>query len=172
MAFDFLLWGALSVAVIYDLKTRTIPNQLLVVVLLVALLLHLYGEGFPGLIFSVQGMLTGSLLLIIPFMAGGIGAGDVKLLGMVGALKGSSFVITAFLGTALWGGLIALILLAAKGRLKSTLSRFGKMLYVLPLTGIKAGSLSPANEERISYPYGPAIMLGVLCNYCSCIKVW
>lgn len=169
MAVDAFLMAILIVAVIYDLKTRRIPNWLLAAALAIALLYHLHGEGYKGLFFSIQGLLAGILLLIIPFTAGGIGAGDVKLLGVVGALKGSTFAMTSFLGMALWGGLIAIIVLLTRRQLKATLLRMGRGLLLLPLTGLQMNNLITKSEFHISYPYALAIMLGVISSYS---KVW
>jgi prepilin peptidase CpaA len=48
-------------------------------------------------------------LLVIPFALGGIGAGDVKLLGIIGALKGPDFVFIAFLAAAITGGIMSVV---------------------------------------------------------------
>ncbi|MBW2186737.1 MAG: prepilin peptidase [Deltaproteobacteria bacterium] len=46
--------------------------------------------GFSGFTTSVAGLVTGLLLLIIPYLMGGMGAGDVKALAALGALLGPS----------------------------------------------------------------------------------
>ncbi len=49
---------------------------------------NLYLAGFSGFITSILGLITGFLLLIIPYLMGGMGAGDVKALAALGALLG------------------------------------------------------------------------------------
>jgi len=104
-------------------------------------------------------------LLIIPFAIGGVGAGDVKLLGIVGALKGSTFAVYTFLGMAIWGGIIAIIYLARRRQIKATVCRLKQYLCLMPL-GIEY-SISNLNRQEISiyYPYGVAIGLGVITAY-------
>jgi prepilin peptidase CpaA len=108
---EIFLFGLLVLAVIYDQRERRIPNILILVGLVLGLSWNIYGAGFPGLLFSLQGLAAGLALLFIPFALGGMGAGDVKLLGMVGAFKGAVFAFHTFIAMALWGGLVAVILL-------------------------------------------------------------
>jgi len=48
-------------------------------------------------------------LFIILYLMGGMGAGDVKLIGAVGSMLGPYMVLTAVLCTALIGGICALV---------------------------------------------------------------
>ncbi|UTW70504.1 prepilin peptidase [Anaerobacillus sp. HL2] len=49
--------------------------------------------------------------LIYPFLFRGMGAGDVKLLAVIGALKGTSFVFTTAIYMAIVGAIIALLIM-------------------------------------------------------------
>ncbi len=166
MLTDTCLIGLLLIAVSFDLKERRIPNLLILIGIVIALIYQMFTGGYTGLLFSLQGLVIGIALIFIPFVMGGIGAGDVKLLGMIGAFKGSIFVVSTFVWMALWGGFIAVILLIIQGRLDETLKRLGNSLV---LSGLGIASLSDSvNKEQFSiyYPYGVAIALGVLTSYC------
>lgn len=165
MLLDGFLLGILGLAVIYDVRSRRIPNWIVFGGMAFALLYHLYLGGCSGFFFSLKGLLLGICLLILPFALGGMGAGDVKLLGMVGALKGSIFVFYSFLAMALWGGLIALILLLIKQRLKETLLRLGMGLLMVRLAGASITDYMAQSSISVYFPYGVAIGLGVLTNY-------
>ena len=78
----------LVAAALSDISTRLIPNLLVGTGMVLALGSHFALSGVAGLVFSLKGLALGMVLLIIPFFMGGIGAGDVKLLGMVGAFLG------------------------------------------------------------------------------------
>ncbi|MDD3364948.1 MAG: prepilin peptidase [Syntrophomonas sp.] len=165
MLTDTCLIGLLLIAVIFDLKERRIPNLLIIIGMVMAISYQVYTGGYTGLLFCLQGLAIGIALLLIPFNMGGIGAGDVKLLGMIGAFKGSTFVVSTFLWMALWGGIIAVLLLTNEGRLGETLKRLGRGLV---LSGMGIANLSDSvNKEEFSiyYPYGLAIALGVLTSY-------
>ena len=166
MLTDTCFIGLLLIAVIFDLRERRIPNLLILIGIVMAVIYQVYIGGYTGLLFSLQGLVIGIGLLLIPFIVGGIGAGDVKLLGMIGAFKGSAFAVSSFLWMSLWGGLIAVVLLIIQGRLGETMKRLGRGLV---LSGLGIANLSDSvNKEEFSiyYPYGVAIGLGVLTSYC------
>ena len=56
-------------------------------------------------------------------LLGGMGAGDVKLMAAVGSILGPTDVFTAFLYSALIGGLYALVVLYRHGALRDTLEQ-------------------------------------------------
>lgn len=165
---DYVLSGLLVVAVFYDFKYRRIPNWLIGMGLLIALFGHFISGGWMGALFSLKGMATGIGLLLVPFALRGIGAGDVKLLGVVGAFQGVNFVFSTFLWMALWGGLMALIIAYRCGRLGQVLFNLfpGSVKYALPLTA-RVAARQPS--EQVVYPYALAIALGVLCTF---LKGW
>ena len=80
-------------------------------VILLALLIHLNQAATAGLWFWASGLLLGMGLLMIPFLLGGMGAGDVKLMATIGALKGASFIFQVFLISAIAGGILSLLYL-------------------------------------------------------------
>ncbi|MEN6328105.1 MAG: prepilin peptidase [Syntrophomonas sp.] len=165
---DCLLIGLLITASLYDFKYRRIPNWLIGIGLITALLYHFLSGGWTGVLFSLKGFVAGIGLLFIPFALRGIGAGDVKLLGVVGAFHGLNFVFSTFLWMALWGGLMALIIAYRDGRLGGVLINLvpANIKYAFPFTAKIAVAQT---SERVVYPYALAIALGVLCTF---LKGW
>lgn len=152
-------------AVFMDLKSRRIPNILIGGGLVIAFSYHFFIQGVPGLVFGLKGFAAGMALLIVPFILGGMGAGDVKLMGVIGAFKGSLFAVNTFLWMAIWGGVMAVALLLIKGQLMMTVSRLGRGLLLAGL-GVCPLSDSLSKEElSLYYPYALAIALGVLTSY-------
>lgn len=147
----------LALAVAYDLCTRRIPNSLIVVGLGVGLALQGWHGGWTGMLWSLCGV--GVACLILPaYAVGGVGAGDVKLLGAVGALLGPLFLLWALLGTVLAGGLMALFRAAARGVLRETIEN---TLRGLPLFGTRQGvSALAATSMAGRMPFAPAIAFG------------
>ncbi|WP_242057476.1 prepilin peptidase [Halobacillus yeomjeoni] len=156
---DGLLILVLLICIGTDLKSRKIYNFITFPALGITLVLHIVLEGFPGLLSSISGFFIGLALLIIPYFLGGMGAGDVKLLAVIGAIKGGTFVLITGVYMALIGGLLAvLILLFRKGtwyRLKS-ISYFISCL----LQGVKLPLGLDRNDLTATYPYGVAIAGG------------
>ena len=91
----------MSVALVTDLKHRTIPNLLTVSGAVGGLVYHLVTGGLDGLLFSLGGFATGFGLLLLLWLCGNGGGGDVKLMGAVGAWLGAFATLIVFIGSAL-----------------------------------------------------------------------
>jgi prepilin peptidase CpaA len=158
MFLNILLLVTLAISVYTDLKSRKIYNKVIYPVLLVAIITQLIIGGWDGLKLSLTGLLVGLGLLIIPFFLGGIGAGDVKLLALVGAFKGWLFVIYTGIYMALIGGVIAIVLiLIGKGMLKKV---------AIFLYGARnKQNMSYLFNRKMTYPYGVAIAGGALLAF-------
>jgi prepilin peptidase CpaA len=167
---------ALIVAALYfDLTKKRIPNFLTFPAILWGLVSHTAAGGLSGFWFSFTGLLVGLAIFFIPFAMGGMGAGDVKLLGAVGALQGWQFVLSAALLTALAGGVMALVYLIATGRLLRVLKKgagfllapfFSFLYYRIRLDFFNRASIffathPPEEKEPARMPYGLAIAVGV-----------
>ncbi|MFD1037349.1 prepilin peptidase [Virgibacillus byunsanensis] len=159
-----LLLIVLVISVITDLKSRKIYNKVIFPALLLAFLLNGILYGWSGLLESFLGFLTGLGILLIPYLMGGMGAGDVKLLALVGAVKGASFVFISAIYMGLIGGVIGLIVLLFK---KGVFNRF-KAIFK-SLCGIRYGikpSLKPNKDGlQATFPYGVAIAGGAIMTF-------
>ena len=147
----------LLIAVVNDVKFSKIPNWLTFPSMIIWISFHTGFRGLEGLLFSLSGVGVGIAVFIIPYLFGGTGAGDVKLMGAVGALLGPKGVFIAFLATSIVGGIYALILLALHGYLKEALKRYGSIIKTFILTQ-KIIYIPPSKREQKSkLCYGVAI---------------
>lgn len=163
----FLTLTGTGVAAIWDLKTHKIPNRITFPLLILGLILHFTYGGIEGLKDSLLGLTLITLVLLLPFVMGGIGAGDVKLLAAIGALNGLWFGIYTLLYSSLIGGLIALILAAFRGQLGLTVFNLSSSLVSVRMNVLK-GKLPDSNSiitTGITFPYGIAIFMGVAVTY-------
>jgi len=156
---DVVLLVILIICSMTDLIYRKIYNAVLLPALLFALIYNAYNGGWAGLVQSVLGLIVGILILIFPFAKGGMGAGDVKLLGVIGALKGVTFVLYSAIGMGLAGGLIALGIWSYKFGVVDTIVSILRAIWVMIRSGF---TLFPfrLHDEKIMLPYGLAIALG------------
>ncbi|QGU00114.1 Type IV prepilin peptidase TadV/CpaA [Candidatus Syntrophocurvum alkaliphilum] len=161
----YVLAALVIIAMIFDIKERRIPNWLIVIGLVFALSFHIYTDGLAGFLFCLKGFAAGIVLMFLPFAMGGMGAGDVKLLGMIGAIMGSVFAFNVFLWTALFGGVVAIILLLFKNRLKETLNRIYRGAILARAGVAKITDINGEEQNRIYFPYGVVIGLGVLATF-------
>lgn len=99
----------LGAAVFTDVKYRVIPNLLTLPACLAGAAYHVWCSGIlEGFCFSMAGLAVGFGLLLIPFLLGGMGGGDVKLMAAVGSFAGASVVVHMVLYGAVAGGVMAL----------------------------------------------------------------
>lgn len=156
---DVFLLIVLTICSVTDLFYRKIYNAVLIPALLFALVFNAFHSGWAGLGQSVLGLLVGILILILPFAKGGMGAGDVKLLGVIGAFKGATFVLYTAIGMGLAGGLIALVIWSYKFGVVDTVVGILKAIWVMIRSGFTLFHFRLHNE-KIMLPYGLAIALG------------
>jgi prepilin peptidase CpaA len=103
----------LTAVALVDLRTRRIPNGLVLTAALTGLLLNLWQAGAHGAVISALGASAGLGAFLPFYVAGGFGAGDVKAMGAIGAFVGVKGVLLAAGWTLLVGGIGALGVLAA-----------------------------------------------------------
>ncbi len=153
-------------AAVTDLGWRRIPNWLTVPGALVALALHAYFGGLAAAAAALAGAALGFAIFLILYLAGGMGAGDVKLFAAVGAFVGPRALVLVFVLTGLLGGVAAVALALAHGRLRRTLLNTGHILMSFGLLRWqevrRAGSLDAPGALRL--PYGAVIAGGVLLS--------
>ncbi len=133
---------------IFDLKIRKIPNWLTFGTFFLVLIFHAVNLNFSGAAQSVIGFFVGIAVLFIPYLMGGMGAGDVKLLGAIGAVVGFKDVLWIFFYSAICGLFLGLIWIVAKpGHLKFL---------------VTTGKVLPPVDKKQKLPYGIAILLGTI----------
>lgn len=102
--------AALLVAAVIDGWKLKVPNWLTFPFVLSGLAYHLITGGFSGLVGSFTGCAVGLGLLLIPYVIGGMGAGDVKLFAGVGAWVGWKVALGAFCVSGVVGGVLAVLM--------------------------------------------------------------
>ena len=150
-----LVAGAL-VATVIDLRTRRIPNAL--TASLAAVGVGFAATGISGLSIgaSLVGLALGLALMLPGHFLGATGAGDVKLMGAVGAVVGPGMVVTAFLFTAIAGGVLAVAVAVQRQRLAATIAGTGRLIAAPAEAHQDIRSATPARR----FAYGPAIAIG------------
>jgi len=150
---------------IWDLRTRRIPNWLVLTGLLLGFLLNgflFYGQ---GVLRSAGGMGLALLIYLPMYVLRGMGGGDVKLMAALGAIAGWRLWLGIFIVSAILGGILAVILTLAKGRLRRTLWNVG--FIVSELAHLRAPHLTRAeldveDPKAVTLPHGTVIAVGVV----------
>ena len=148
---------------VVDARTRRIPNVLSFGAMLAGFGLNALYFGVSGLGISLGGLLAAAAILLPSFAVGGIGAGDVKMMGAIGALLGPQLALAGLGLGMIFGGLIMLAHLARRGRLKEKLGSTWAMVAAASL----ARSVEPlrgpaADPDAIALPYSVPLGLGTV----------
>ena len=165
---EVILLAAVMIASVTDLRWRRIPNWLTVSTVILGFALNAliaYPSPLAGLWLAAKGFALAFALNLVMYALHMTGAGDVKLLAAIGALVGCSDFVGIFLLTALIGGVLAIILMTIKGRVRQTLWNVGFM--VGELTRMRAPHLTReqldvSSAKALRLPGAVRICLGVV----------
>lgn len=170
------LGGLLLLAVWQDVTRRRIPNKLVLAGLLIGFAVHLLlprGDGLfaslpgsIGILASLGGAALALVLLLPMYALGTLGAGDVKLMAVVGAWLGPLPAAGAILLTMLAGGVLALGVALVQGALRQVLRNVWEMLLRLHISKLSGTGtrLPPAPSTTGKLPYAVAICCGTLAQ--------
>lgn len=161
---EIVLFSVLLICLFTDIYNRRILNIVTIPAILFGLIYFTAQSGLNGLWFSFSGFILGLILLLIPFMFGGMGAGDVKLMAAIGALMGSTFVLYTFFFTAIIGGCISLIILLRRMGIKQMAAHLF-ITFTAFRGNAKEMHATTEGKRNFSFPYGIAIVSGTLLAY-------
>lgn len=141
-----------------DLWTRRLPNPLTVGIAALGVTLaatHVSPLSPTG---ALAGFALGLLLMLPGHVIGATGAGDVKLFAGVGTLLGPTLIGTAFLYTAIAGGVLAAIVAVKRRRFCETVDRAAALVRT---GGANVNEIENASADN-RFAYAPAIAIGAL----------
>jgi prepilin peptidase CpaA len=148
---------------VFDVKSRRIPNFITLPAFFLGLSMHLVLGGWTQLLSALAAGLICGLVFLVFYLAGGMGAGDVKLMLAVGAIAGLSHVAYLLVLTAISGGAMAVCLALARGRLQQTFMNVAVLTSHHTREGLRPHpDLNVTNTETLRLPYALAIAGGCL----------
>ena len=147
----------LVIGSIWDIAKRRIPNLLTGAVALLGVVAQLVDRGGWSVASGLGAAVVSVALLWRPWMAGGIGGGDVKMAAAVAIWVGLGGMIRYALAVAAAGGVVALVMYffsrkSVQQDVKTNLT-LAALQQTLPTVEARA-------EGRPSVPYGLAIAVG------------
>ena len=158
----------LVAAAIDDVRTSKIHNWITYPAVLAGLVGHccyggvdLHGRqlGFDG---ALIGLAVGFGPMFIAWRAGGVGGGDAKLMGAVGALVGWEFALASLFYGFVIAGVMALVVMLRRRILRRTLGRVWRFLMLLMMRakpGDPSGADSPTIAIGLALAVGAALEL-------------
>jgi len=161
LTYPAIATGCALLGSVFDVKSRRIPNFITGPAILFGLLLHLTLGGWGQFFNSLGAGLICGLVFLVFYLAGGMGAGDVKLIMAVGCIAGLGHVAYLLVLTALSGGAMAIGLALIRGRLWQTLANVGTLASHHSSEGLHPHpELNLSNAQTLRLPYALAIAGG------------
>jgi len=161
------LFLLLIVAAVTDVRQHRIPNWLVMSGTVFGIFYNLYSPPFPhaGLIWPLEGLGMGFMVFFPMYLLRIMGAGDVKLMAMVGAFLGPVDMLWALLCTMIAGGVLSIFLVLARGTVRRMLNNI-KTIFSLGYLSIASGMRPDVQLETATsagkLPYGVAIASGTM----------
>jgi prepilin peptidase CpaA len=164
----FFALGVTLLAGWVDFRTRRIPNWLTVPALLLGIGVRILAAGWPGAKASLEGAGL-ALLILLPFvLLRGLGAGDWKLMGAVGAFLGPLMFLFVLLGSIFVSGFMAIVALLRTQRVGETLRNIVVLIRGFFSFGLRANpKISLDNPALLKVPFGVAVAVSTLICFCA-----
>ncbi len=152
------------IAAAFDIRYRRIPNWIPLGGAVIGLALNTFlSGGLTGFIFSLKGLAVGFGVYFLLYALHAMGAGDVKLMGALGSLVGWERWFAIFLISAILGGVLALIVVILRGRIKTTVWNIGYILGEMShgrAAYTSREELDVKSSKSVRLPHGAVIALG------------
>jgi prepilin peptidase CpaA len=177
-----LILALVLAAAVVDLRCGKVPNWLTLPAIALALVGHaLFGglsgaaaapaeaglwvravlghEADIGLSGALIGLAVGFLPLAVVWLAGGIGGGDAKLMGAIGALGGWKLAIGAMMYGFTVAALMAIFVMVYKGIAWRTIKR---VWHTIVLLSSATRPADPTTKDSPQIPFAVALCLGTV----------
>ncbi len=157
----------LAIAAAVDIRSRRIPNWLVLPFLLVGVAVSIAGYIEISLIQSLEGICLAMVIGGVLCWLRGMGMGDLKLFAAIGGWIGPDQLVVAFVVTGISGGVMALLWAASRGRLRECLWSTGQLLRSWKSGITPHETISLNNPHKLTMPYAPAIAIGTIFSFFS-----
>lgn len=158
-----LLLGVLVAAAVIDIRTYRIPNALTVPAMVAGVLVHVLANGATWSVVgsALAGVVTPIVVLVPLHAMRLLGAGDIKLIAVVGAFLGAPAILLALLFVLAAGGVVAVAFAVWRKVLLRAVANIA-VVTVLAATGgvAQARVLGSSRGSAGRIPYAVSIVLG------------
>jgi prepilin peptidase CpaA len=157
----------LLIAAWHDSRHYRIPNALVFLGAVAGILLHILLPqelGGLGILTALAGLGVGLAVLLPLYLLRAMGAGDIKLMAMIGAFVGPTSMLNVTLYILLAGGVLAIGVILLRGKLAKLIDNL-KIMLLMRLAGstsINLPTTETIDQSAGKLPYGVAIAAGTL----------
>lgn len=165
-----VLYAALlfmGVVCVYDFRERRIPNYLNLAGLLTGLLLQVAVGGVQGFLSGLSGFAVGFAILLLPFVVGMVGGGDVKFVAAAGTFLGWQLVLLGLGIGVVVGGVVGAISLIRRRRFAQAIRSLTADLVCIS-SGVRPTKLQ-ASAAVETLPYGVSLAVGLAAGIAAAL---
>jgi prepilin peptidase CpaA len=162
---------ATFIAAVTDIRCFKVYNLLTMPLLLTGLIFHAATEGMAGVSGSLLGAFFGFAALVVVYVLGGMGAGDVKLMAGVGAWLGLPLTFYVLIASSLAAGVFAVCSLVFSRNAHETWLNLQILALRVSSLSRHLGSedrleteMNRADHRRRLIPFAAMIALGVVAT--------
>ena len=163
VVFAAIAFALAIAAAVVDVRERRIPNWLTYPGIVLGVVLRGLLLGWKGIGSALAGCVLAGGIFLLFYVLRAMGAGDVKLVAAIGSLLGPGDAFVMLLATAICGGVLAMVYVVYRRRIRSTLINVGGALQFHARAGLQVHpELNLDNPGTLRMPYGLAIAAGTL----------
>lgn len=151
--------AVMGIAAFTDLRSKRIPNNLVIAGLVLGLATRAT-LGWAALASGAGAALVALVLGVLLFSIGAMGAGDGKLMAVVGAFLGFEQGLLALGLSAVAGAVLSLALAIRSGVILPILLNTRDLLAWLLTAGRRGGRARLGEAGTVAFPFGVAIAIG------------
>jgi prepilin peptidase CpaA len=163
--------AAAAIAAVTDVTRFKVYNLLTFPLLAAGLLYHGLTAGGPGLAASFLGAAAGFFMMILLYVMGGMGAGDVKFVTALGAWLGLPLTLYVFLAGCVAAGLYSIVLIVAADSMKEVMLNMQVLMLKLHSLGRHLGAEDRVADEvvrpdryRRLVPFSAMVAVGLVAT--------
>jgi prepilin peptidase CpaA len=163
LAIEVVLAALALAGALYDLRWRRIPNWLVLAGAILGIGLNSFLFELAGLRSALLGLGLAFLVYFPLYLLRAMGAGDVKLMMAIGSLVGWRTWLLIFILSALAGGVIGIVVILWRRRLRKTLWNVGFLvdrLVHFQAPYLASEELDVRSQKSVRLPHGLAIAAG------------
>jgi prepilin peptidase CpaA len=150
--------GGGLIGALVDLRTRRVPNPLTMGIAVTGLVFAATRLSGLSVAAAALGCSVGVMLMLLPYVFGAMGGGDLKLFAALATFLGPWPAVQGFLYTLLAGGLLAVAVALQRRRFQETMQNAA----VLMATGGANAAAIEHSATNNRFAYAPAIAIGTL----------
>ena len=177
MSDNWVYWAVSIFAVVaayIDGKELRVPNKLTFPMIIAGWIWSSYfygvnGDGwYVGLMWSLAGTFVGMMTLLPAYAIGGMGAGDVKMMGAIGAWVHCLIVFYAFCVGAIVGAILSIIMVLMAGEGRKHFTQFFFILNEIQTVKDPEELARLATERKTKMrllPYGIPMAIGTVLYF-------